>query len=84
MRIMVTGGAGFIGSALIRHLIEDTDHEILNFDKLTYAGVLTSLDSVAGNPRYSFVQGDIAEPEAVRAAIRRNLSYRCQRQASDG
>ena len=52
MRIFVTGGAGFIGSALVRHLIENTTHEVLNFDKLTYAGTLSTVDSVAGSDRY--------------------------------
>ncbi|MDF2982876.1 MAG: rfbB [Devosia sp.] len=69
MRILVTGGAGFIGSALVRHLIENTDHEVLNFDKLTYAGTLTTVERVAQSNRYRFVQGDICDAEAVRAAI---------------
>ncbi|WP_112384177.1 dTDP-glucose 4,6-dehydratase [Sphingomonas carotinifaciens] len=69
MRIFVTGGAGFIGSALIRHLIENTAHEVLNFDKLTYAGTLTTVEGVADSDRYSFVQGDICDAEAVRRAI---------------
>lgn len=69
MRILVTGGAGFIGSALVRHLIGDSDHVVLNLDKLTYAGVLSSLDSVSDNPRYAFVQADICDADAVRAAI---------------
>jgi len=69
MRIFVTGGAGFIGSALVRHLIENTTHEVLNFDKLTYAGTLSTVERVAGSNRYHFVQGDICNAQAVRAAI---------------
>ncbi len=70
MRILVTGGAGFIGSALVRRLIEHTDHEVLVFDKLTYAGVLSSLEPVASSSRYSFVQADICDVEAVSRALR--------------
>ena len=69
MRIFVTGGAGFIGSALVRHLIEHTTHEVLNFDKLTYAGTLSTVERVADSNRYRFVQGDICDADAVRAAI---------------
>ena len=69
MRIFVTGGAGFIGSALVRHLIRDTNHEVLNFDKLTYAGDPSTVDEVADSNRYRFVQGDICDAAAVRAAI---------------
>ncbi|WP_047867162.1 dTDP-glucose 4,6-dehydratase [Sphingomonas paucimobilis] len=69
MRIFVTGGAGFIGSALVRHLIENTDHVVLNFDKLTYAGTLSTVERVADSDRYSFVQGDICDADAVRTAI---------------
>ncbi|AMK33441.1 dTDP-glucose 4,6-dehydratase [Pseudomonas putida] len=71
MRILVTGGAGFIGSALVRHLIDHTDHEVLNLDKLTYAGNLQSLLRVAGNSRYEFVQGDIADQAGVSAVLAR-------------
>ncbi|WP_416137038.1 dTDP-glucose 4,6-dehydratase [Halomonas sp. HK25] len=59
MRILVTGGAGFIGSAVIRHLIENTSHEVANLDKLTYAGNLESLASMVDFPRYHFYQVDI-------------------------
>jgi dTDP-glucose 4,6-dehydratase len=69
MRIFVTGGAGFIGSALVRHLIESTDHEVLNYDKLTYAGTLSTVQRVASSNRYRFVQGDVCDAAAVRAAI---------------
>lgn len=69
MRVLITGGAGFIGSALARQLIADSDHEILVFDKLTYAGTLSSLASISDNPRFRFVQGDICDGAAVEAAI---------------
>ncbi len=59
--ILVTGGAGFIGSALIRYLINETTHTIINFDKLTYAGNLESLTSVSDSERYHFVHGDICD-----------------------
>ena len=71
MRILITGGAGFIGSALVRHLIDQTDHEVLNLDKLTYAGNLESLTSIATNTRYEFVQADIADQPAVSAVLER-------------
>jgi dTDP-glucose 4,6-dehydratase len=69
MRILVTGGAGFIGSALVRHLVANTDHEVLNVDKLTYAGTLSTVAEVADSDRYCFVQGDICDADAVRAAL---------------
>ncbi|MBS0551112.1 MAG: GDP-mannose 4,6-dehydratase, partial [Proteobacteria bacterium] len=65
MRILVTGGAGFIGSAVVRHLINDTRHEVANVDKLTYAGNLESLASVADSPRYRFHQVDICDGPAL-------------------
>lgn len=65
MKIVITGGAGFIGSELARHLIEDTEHHVLVFDKLTYAGVKESLDPVAHSSRFGFVQGDVCDSEAV-------------------
>ena len=60
-RFLITGGAGFIGSAVVRHLVRETDHCVCVVDKLTYAGNLESLAPVANNPRYSFVQADIAD-----------------------
>lgn len=69
MRILVTGGAGFIGSALVRRLIEHTDHEVLVFDKLTYAGNVSSLVTVEANSRFSFLRGDICDAEAVAKAL---------------
>ena len=65
MKILVTGGAGFIGSALVRHLIQNTSYQVLNLDKLTYAGNLASLDDVARSERYSFVKGDICDREVL-------------------
>lgn len=65
MNIIVTGGAGFIGSALIRYLIQNTEHYILNVDKLTYASNLSSLDSVKDDLRYRFVQMDICDRRIV-------------------
>jgi dTDP-glucose 4,6-dehydratase len=69
LRILVTGGAGFIGSALVRHLIGATPHQVLNLDKLTYAGDLRSLGEGAKSERYSFQQADICDGAAVRSAI---------------
>ena len=64
-KILVTGGAGFIGSALVRHIIQDTDSTVLNVDKLTYAGNLESLATVADNSRYQFSQTDICDRAAL-------------------
>ncbi len=69
MRILVTGGAGFIGSNFIRYWLKNhPDDEVINFDKLTYAGHLESLKDLADNPHYKFIQGDICDPTAVAAA----------------
>ncbi|MBL8587414.1 MAG: dTDP-glucose 4,6-dehydratase [Methylobacteriaceae bacterium] len=69
LRILVTGGAGFIGSALVRHLASESDAAILTLDKLTYAGSLTSLAPVDNHPRHRFVRADICDAPAVRATI---------------
>lgn len=66
MKYLITGGAGFIGSALIRHLITSTDNIILNIDSLTYAGNLESLETVASSSRYSFEQVDICNFQDVQ------------------
>ncbi len=68
-RILVTGGAGFIGSALIRHLIAATGANVLNIDKLNYAGNLSSLKSVESNDRYQFMRADIGDEKVMTSAI---------------
>ncbi|MFC0284442.1 dTDP-glucose 4,6-dehydratase [Camelimonas abortus] len=69
-RFLVTGGAGFIGSAVVRKLIRETPHHVLVVDALTYAGNLDSLRPVADSPRYRFLHADIREQAAMQAAIR--------------
>ncbi len=69
--ILVTGGAGFIGSNFVRYMLDRYEgYRLIVFDKLTYAGNLDNLRDVAANPRYGFVRGDIADREAVAAALR--------------
>lgn len=65
MKILVTGGAGFIGSAVVRHIINHTQDSVINLDKLTYAGNLDSIASVADSERYAFVQADICDRAAL-------------------
>ncbi|MGB2663415.1 MAG: dTDP-glucose 4,6-dehydratase [Candidatus Acidiferrum sp.] len=74
MKVLVTGGAGFIGSNFVRHLLDSrSDVEIINFDKLTYAGNPESLADVAANPRYCFVRGDVCDSRAVADAFKGGL-----------
>ncbi len=68
-RFLVTGGAGFIGSAVARMLVRDTPHEVMVVDKLTYAGNLDSLKPVANSPRYRFEQADIVDADRMRSVI---------------
>jgi dTDP-glucose 4,6-dehydratase len=69
MRVIVTGGAGFIGSALVRYLVLEKGYEVLNVDALTYAGNLASLKLVAGKPNYRFLRANICDREALVQAI---------------
>ena len=70
MRVIVTGGAGFIGSALVRHLVLEKGYEVLNIDALTYAGNLASLHMVDGRPNYRFLKADICDRGAMEQAVR--------------
>jgi len=69
--VLVTGGAGFIGSALVRHLLTNTKARVVNLDALTYAGNLGSLESVSGHPKYRFERADIGDLRAVREVLGR-------------
>jgi dTDP-glucose 4,6-dehydratase len=71
--ILVTGGAGFIGSNFVRYMLDvHPDIQIINFDKLTYAGNLENLEEVTNNPRYNFVKADICDKVAVEATVRKH------------
>ncbi|MWL74570.1 NAD-dependent epimerase/dehydratase family protein, partial [Escherichia coli] len=68
-RILVTGGAGFIGSAVVRHIIQNTQDAVVVVDKLTYAGNLASLAPVADDPRFAFEQVDICDRDALNTVF---------------
>lgn len=70
MNILVTGGAGFIGSAVVRHIINDTNHQVLNLDNLTYAGNKASLAQVEHSERYAFMQLDICDASGVKQVFK--------------
>lgn len=69
--ILITGGAGFIGSAVVRQIIKDTDHNVMNIDVLSYAANLNSLTNVKNNKRYSFEQIDICHADAIRQVLKK-------------
>nr|WP_291820149.1 GDP-mannose 4,6-dehydratase [Candidatus Microthrix sp.] len=69
MKLFVTGGAGFIGSNYVRHVLANTDDSVTVFDALTYAGNLANLADIADDPRYRFVHGDICDRDVVTAAM---------------
>ena len=71
-KFFITGGAGFIGSAVVRELINHTDHHVVNIDKLTYAGNLESLSSIAKNPRYCFVHADICDAQVMQQVFEKH------------
>jgi len=69
MTFLVTGGAGFIGSAVVRELINNTQHNVVNLDKLTYAGNLESLLEIEDNKRYTFIKADICDADKMDAVL---------------
>jgi dTDP-glucose 4,6-dehydratase len=69
-RILVTGGAGFIGSNFVHHMLARYGYDIVVFESLTYAGRLENLAAAVGNPKYQFVQGDICDMDAVRQVVK--------------
>ena len=70
--ILVTGGAGFIGSALIRHIIKSTEHSVVNIDKLSYSGNLQSLEFIEANNNYIFEQVDICDENELLRVFKKN------------
>jgi dTDP-glucose 4,6-dehydratase len=73
MCLLVTGGAGFIGSNFIRHILSRHNYQLINLDKLTYAGNLENLDEIKNDPRYTFIHGDIADEKCVQGIFTQNI-----------
>ena len=71
-KLLITGGAGFIGSAVIRHIINNTNYSVVNVDKLTYAGNLESLTSIDNDLRYSFEQVDICDANEIKRVFNKH------------
>ena len=70
MKILVTGGAGFIGSCFVRHMLnKHPDYKIINLDALTYAGNIENLDDIKNNPNYTFIKGNICDKKLARELI---------------
>ena len=72
MKLLVTGGAGFIGSNFVHHILDGTDHSVITLDALTYAGTRSNLEGVMDDPRHEFVQGDIRDRELVDDLVGRS------------
>jgi dTDP-glucose 4,6-dehydratase len=83
MRVIVTGGAGFIGSALVRHLVLERGYEVLNVDALTYAGNLASLTVVEGKPNYRFLHANICDRAAMERAVAELRPHRIMHLAAE-
>lgn len=72
MKLLITGGAGFIGSCLIKHIIQKTSHEVVNLDKLTYAGNLDSLKAIENASRYTFEKQDLCDPASLKRVFNKH------------
>jgi dTDP-glucose 4,6-dehydratase len=83
LRVLLTGGFGFIGSAVIRHLLATTDAEVVNVDLMTYAASPAALAMHAANPRHRHIRADICDPEAMRAAFRNHMPQRVMHLAAE-